>query len=243
MPEWWNSVEALSRLNAKAQIASAVLLFCALMAGFLTFMVSNRLESLRAEREQRLQGRAETAEQQLAANQTVYGPVQGPVQVARSSLVESASTSTAGGSGANPAGGSPSSAAMKRARAAKQSGQPRAITPEQRRQFVAFLKDKPRGRIGLLTVKGDGEAHGFALEIEDLLKEAGFETNGVSHAMFPREVPRGLILRLHNEQSAPAHAGSVQLALEHIGFPAPGVPSSQEPANSMTIVIGRNPDA
>jgi hypothetical protein len=234
MPDWWNSVEALSRLTTQAQIASAILLVCTVLAGFFTVKLANRLDELREEREQQLETRAQTAEQQLAASRSMAGPVQGPVHVAPSGRVEGAGSSSVE---------SPKPAASKRNRTPKQPIQPRGITPEQRRQFLAFLKDKPRGRVGLVTVKGDGEAQGFALELEEMLKEAGFETEGVSHAMFPREVPRGLILRLHNQQSAPPHAGSVQLALEHIGIPAPGVPSSQEPANSMTIVIGRNPDA
>jgi hypothetical protein len=230
MPQWWNSLEALSRLNTTAQITSGILLLLTALAGFTMLLISTRLGDLRAENERQLQERVRSAE---AMQDSL-----------RKALVEStvqrqpASTATAG----QPPDVPEDSAPSKRIRHPKQPLQPRALTAEQRRLFVTFMKGKPHGRIGVLTVTGDGEAHGFAVELEGMLREAGLETDGVSEAVFPREVPRGLLRRLRNQQTAPRHAGPVQLALEHIGFPTPGVPSSQEPANSVTLVIGRNPD-
>jgi len=105
------------------------------------------------------------------------------------------------------------------------------------------MKGKPRGRIGLLTVMGDQEAHGFAVEIERMLEEAGLDTDGVSKAVFHREIPQGLLLRLRSAQAAPPQAASIQLALEHIGLHAPGTPSQLEPPNSVTLIVGRNPES
>jgi hypothetical protein len=234
MPQWWNSLEALSRINTTAQIATGILLLLTAVAGFTMLMISTRLGDLRAETDRQLQERIRSAEaaqeslrKQLAASTVEAGTHPAPNPAASTLQGPSVPETTT---------------AAKRHKRAREPVQPRGISPEQRRLFVTFMKDKPRGRIGLLTVTGDGEAHGFALEIETMLKEAGLETEGVAQAVFPREVPRGLVLRLRNKHMAPAHAGPIQLALEQIGFPAPGVPSSQEPANSVTLVIGRNPD-
>jgi hypothetical protein len=233
MSQWWNSLEALSRLNTTAQITSGILLLLTVVAGFTMLLISTRLGDLRAENERQLQERVRSAEarQESLQKRLAESIVQ--------SVTQPAATASAGQPPDAPV---QDRAASKRTRHAKQPLQPRGVTAEQRRLFVTFMKDKPRGRIGLLTVTGDGEAHDFALELEGMLREAGLDTEGVSQAVFPREVPRGLLLRLRNKQTAPSHAGPVQLALEHIGFPTPGVPSAQEPANSVTLVIGRNPD-
>lgn len=220
MPPWWNAIEVLSRLSTKVQVASGVLLVFTIVASFIAVKISNRLDHLHAENRQ-LQERLRLAE---AAQESL-----------RKQLAAGTASQT-------PRPQPPATRAPRRDRA-QRPHPPRHIDPEQQRQFVAFMKGKPRGRIGLLTVIGDNEAHAFAVELERMLKEAGLDTDGVGTAVFYREVPRGLLLRLRSAEAAPPQATSIQLALEHIGLHAPGTASQLEPANSVTLIVGRNPES
>src|SRR5919201_3493596 len=148
MPEWWNSIEVLLRLISVAQIVGGVLLVLTIVVGFISVRLSDRIDTLRLENQHHLQTRMQAAEvaqeafrQQLDAAQAE--PPRGHSDVAQAAPVTR-----------------PESVPTRR-----------SISPEQLREFVAFMKDKPRGSIGLVTVTGDSEAQEFATQIERMLKK------------------------------------------------------------------------
>ncbi len=118
--------------------------------------------------------------------------------------------------------------------------QPRTLTPEQRGQLVKALRSGPRGPVDTISVLGDAESHAFAIELDTLLKEAGWVTGGVSQAVFSGN-PTGLIIKVHSKETVPPHAVPLQRALNSIGVSVAAEADSKIPAQSLALVIGRRP--
>lgn len=117
--------------------------------------------------------------------------------------------------------------------------QARKLSSDQRARLYDMLLKLPKGPIDVVAVLGDGESYAFARELDSLLNSAGWKTQGVSKAVFSG-VPAGLIIQVHDKETAPHHAASLQHALGTIGFQSPGELLPQKPENSVTLIVGHN---
>lgn len=122
----------------------------------------------------------------------------------------------------------------------RDSQAPRVITAAQRERFMKSLQDVSKGDIGITTVVGDNESMQLAVQLEGMLKEAGFTTTGVSQAIFTPS-PVGLFLKVRSADSVPVYAAPLQYTLDAIGLNAPGQVDPGMAAHIVTIVVGHKP--
>lgn len=117
---------------------------------------------------------------------------------------------------------------------------PRLLTDDQRRSLIDRLKNCPLKVVSWTAPLGDPEALAFAKYLESAFVEAGWQTQGVSQAVFTG-VPVGVLLRVPSREDLHPCAVQVQQAFGAIGIQAPGdlVPGS--PTDRLDIVVGHKP--
>lgn len=118
---------------------------------------------------------------------------------------------------------------------------PRKLTEAQREKFLKLLSESPKGEVNVTAVKGDFEAITFAKELDGLFNIAGWFTQGVYQSGFVGN-PTGLILTVNNAAETPSYAGLLQSAFRAIGFPASAEIHREDPAQSLNLTVGHNPE-
>ena len=131
--------------------------------------------------------------------------------------------------------------AEQQATEALEQQRPREITQEQRDAFLAFVRDKPKGRIKLWAVAGDRESIRFARELEQLLIEAGFTCEGVTPGVFLPDTPVGITLDTHDRANVPPHALVIQQGLQLLGLDAVGHVIQAVDPGSIELRVGQKP--
>ena len=115
-----------------------------------------------------------------------------------------------------------------------------------RAKFIAFLKEYRRGPIEIRFSATDVEARNFAMEIDNALKEAGWESRLNDHVILVPQ-PVGLIFWMHSVDSIPDHAGSLQQAFKTLDIPTKVETSDTVEKGALVLVVGskgqRDPDA
>lgn len=111
--------------------------------------------------------------------------------------------------------------------------QPRTFSTEQRQRVLDALRAAaPKGPVEVVSVV-DGEAHGFALMLLEILREAGWRASGVSQGIYDIRIV-GVEIVVNNPP--PAHAGALQQALRSAGLEVGGRPASGSP--TVTLLVG-----
>jgi len=130
---------------------------------------------------------------------------------------------------------------LKDIRERQQALQPRTLSKAQREQFLAMLNRGPKGVVDVTAVMGDGEARGFAGELDQLLKAAGWTTGDVSQALFSgRSV--GIQVRVHNPNSVPSHFPVLVHAFQIIGIEIHGTFNPSDVSEgAVRHIIGHKP--
>jgi hypothetical protein len=100
---------------------------------------------------------------------------------------------------------------------------PRAITPEQRTQFLAAIQGLPTGKIIVSAFFDNQETHHFGAELLSLLKKAGFQVlERAPVNFFSTARPSGGIrIGCRDVDHAPPHFETVRKGLQAIGFDPP----------------------
>jgi len=120
--------------------------------------------------------------------------------------------------------------------------EPRHITPEQETKFIKACSVLVPGEKVQIEYDPQDEAHGFAVEINRLLKKAGFtllqdEKNMPPVARIAKPYT-GITLRVMSTENPPVHAEVIQRAFKTIGIDAPG-----ELRTSITGVVSDVPES
>jgi len=121
------------------------------------------------------------------------------------------------------------------------SHHPRKLTTAQRDQFLKSLGEAPAGAINITAIRGDLESVSFAHELNSLFQTAGWPTQGVRQAFLTGN-PTGLILTVNSREGTPPHASLLQNTFKAIGLPAPAEINSNNPLQSLNLIVGHQPE-
>ena len=98
---------------------------------------------------------------------------------------------------------------------------PRILSEAQKTTFTKSLEGAPRGRFFIMSKSGDDEARLFAIQIRDLLLNAGYTYKGPVSVLgwFQNDEPRkGIAIRVGSVEKQPPYSGALQRAFESIGI-------------------------
>ncbi len=120
--------------------------------------------------------------------------------------------------------------------------QARKLTKEQKVAFVDYLRNNPKGDI-IIEVKGpDKEPNDFANELEELLKQSGWNIRGHMTSLVGNYDAKGMGLLVHSKESAPRYINSLYRAFKRIGMDIQAEVADSRPEGSLTLAIGYVPD-
>lgn len=115
---------------------------------------------------------------------------------------------------------------------------PRTIFKDKKQIFIDFLKNEEKGKIEI-RCWNDAESYSFAQEIEQLLKESGYETT-LEIIMIPGSF-KGLAFGIKSESSAPSYTGVLQHAFQKIGFTIKAQIKSKLKDQQLFLYVGYKP--
>lgn len=121
---------------------------------------------------------------------------------------------------------------------------PRVITPENRRKFLAKAQAAPKdGAIVVGFVADNGESHNLASQVRDLLTEARYSVNPNLMPVTRFGTPlRGLALEIRNRDKPTQTAIALQQLLGTIDIEALGANGSTSQAeDEIWVQVGLNP--
>ena len=120
--------------------------------------------------------------------------------------------------------------------------QPRHITPQQEAKFVKACSVLAPGEKVQIEYDPEDEAHSFAIEINRLVKKAGFALLQDEEHMPPvariAKPYTGITLRVGSTENPPVHAEVIQRAFKSIGIDVPA-----ELRTSITGVVSDIPES
>ena len=120
---------------------------------------------------------------------------------------------------------------------------PRSLS-SQRARMLDMLRQFAKGPITITCLNGNGESCGFAQEIADLLKDAGWTVEG------PRDMvlfgangqpPRGLFLTVKDGRNPPPHANVLIQVLNSSGFLTQGEQNPRLEEEKLNLLVGVKP--
>lgn len=103
--------------------------------------------------------------------------------------------------------------------------QPRRVTRAVADKLISDLSNLPSEKVDVVSLMGDAESFEFAIVLEDILKRAGWESPGVSQALFTG-VPKGVIIETPTEKPSVQALGNwlLKVGLKPEGVLKPGSP-------------------
>lgn len=226
MPNWWNTIDGLTTFNTWVQISIVVF-------GVLTAVASYRISRLQTREASELDRRVKVAEDAAQGTTTNLKITSEKLATTSEKLAAAEQEIQAAKTAA--------SQARTVAEESQKKIQPRMLTPGQRRAFVEALQGGPSGQVDIVAVLGDAESVAFAAELNGVLNDAGWQTAGVSQAVYTPNGPVGLLLKVHSKDAVPTHANTLQRALASAGYEAPGVLDGSVQRGYLGIVVGHKP--
>lgn len=92
------------------------------------------------------------------------------------------------------------------------------ISPDQRRRFINYLKDEPKGKIRIQYISGDKQAFEYAGFIADMLTEAGYTLSGEISDFTGNPAVDGISIVINRNETEPRYARSIFFAFRSIGI-------------------------
>jgi hypothetical protein len=115
---------------------------------------------------------------------------------------------------------------------------PRILTEEQRKGFLAFVANTPKGKVSFKCVSNSKEACDYAAVIKDLLATARFDVAASVPSYISTGIrASGISMSIRSEKHQPAHAGEIQKGFESIGIPMPGTVDTDDQSLSEDMVV------
>jgi hypothetical protein len=187
----WDSVEAAAKLHRWFEIAGFVALALLLVFEVLAYIYGNRRDELVIVADQA--GATERRQHQEQADQQ------------RNAEVAEANRRAA--------------AAQAQAEQLRQQAAPRALSPTERHQIVAFLAGKPTGVFIIKATIVTADARNYGEQIADAFRASGW-TVTVQNVMFSGSNIMGLWITVKDGNAPPQAAGILQHALAAGGITA-----------------------
>lgn len=117
--------------------------------------------------------------------------------------------------------------------------QPRHLSETQRQKIVQLLKSAPKiAPLAIAYGEADAEQKQFALEVIEVLREAGCELEVSSAVMMVTPYASGLNFEVNQEQPYPAGADWVQKAFNEAGVPSKWFATPDMKKGKIWVVIG-----
>ena len=98
---------------------------------------------------------------------------------------------------------------------------PRRLSPEQSTRLLHLLNQGPKGPVIVTAPIGNEEAHNFALELDRILKSAGWPSD-TERALFKEGDRVGLHITVRSKTDVPPFAETLRRAIEGSGFSTTG---------------------
>ncbi|MDA2937547.1 SUR7/PalI family protein [Acidobacteria bacterium AH-259-A15] len=117
--------------------------------------------------------------------------------------------------------------------------QPRTLTPEQKQDLLRELTSVADGSIEIRAAMGDVEAVNLANEFKTIFEASGWQTR-IAQTTFARP-QQGVLLVVHNKETAPPYSGRVQRIIGSLGFEVVGVENPAYSPNTLTLIVGTKP--
>lgn len=121
---------------------------------------------------------------------------------------------------------------------------PRSISPEQRKRVLSLLSTFDKGSVSITCLNGNAESCGFALEIAELLRAAGWGVEGPTDMVLfgpSGQTPKGLFLIIKDASNVPPLANVLLTVLNTSGIPATGEQNPNLDAGKINILVGSKP--
>jgi hypothetical protein len=116
---------------------------------------------------------------------------------------------------------------------------PRHLSDKQGIHLATILTGQTKGNITVSCVGSDREAFAFAQEIYALLKDVGWEVQGINTVAMTIGQPSGLSIAVKSNNSPSARlAGLLQRAFEQIGFKMAGQLESRLSEYEVELLVG-----
>jgi hypothetical protein len=123
----------------------------------------------------------------------------------------------------------------------KQANKPRNISVELQREFIAALKDSPKGVVHVALASLSGDIPIIAYQVSGMIESAGFDHGDKKVvpqvAIYPPH-PWYIGILVNENEAPPAHAGTIQKAFKSIGIDAPSMPNKVAKSGEVVIFVG-----
>ena len=120
---------------------------------------------------------------------------------------------------------------------------PRHLSAEQESRLTeALMAASRKGLVEIMCILGDAESKAFAVQLDGILKAAGWETTGVNQGIFSPANPVGMGIVVHSQISAPPYVAALQNAFVVAGMPIAGAEQVKLPEGKVQLIIGIKSD-
>jgi hypothetical protein len=118
---------------------------------------------------------------------------------------------------------------------------PRIISTHDRTAFKTLVANAPKGRVDISHIANEPEILSFAKQLEDLLKDAGYQAQ-ISHSFTGVSNPPviGVIVAVHDGKKVPIYADPLRNALSSINITTKAVQDFSG-EDSIRLMVGPRP--
>jgi hypothetical protein len=111
------------------------------------------------------------------------------------------------------------------------------LSESQREQLIDLLDPGPKGNVDVFCVMGDEMSEATARQMDEILTNDGWKTNGVAQSAFTNP-PKGFLLVVNSKETAPSYASFMQRVFTTIGFDVSAKVDTKFREWSLSIVVG-----
>ena len=111
------------------------------------------------------------------------------------------------------------------------------ISENQREQLIDLLDPGPKGNVDIYCIMGDGMSETTAGQLEEILSNDGWKTNGVAQSAFANP-PKGFVLVVNSKETAPSYASFIQRVFSTIGMDVSARIDNKYREWSLSIIVG-----
>lgn len=111
------------------------------------------------------------------------------------------------------------------------------ISESQRGQLIDLLDPGPKGNVDILCIMGNDMSETTAGQLEEILSNDGWKTNGVAQSAFSNQ-PKGVVLVVNSKETTPSYASFLQRVFATIGMEVFTKIDDKYQEWSLSIIVG-----
>lgn len=111
------------------------------------------------------------------------------------------------------------------------------LSESQREQLIDLLDPGPKGNVDIYCVMGDTLSETTAHQLDEVLTNDGWKTNGVAQSAFSNP-PKGYALVVNSKETAPSYASFIQRVFATIGLDVTAKVDNKYREWSLSIIVG-----